>query len=61
MNDSPPADSAPDFPGKPWALRLGAALVAAFVVIVVLALMNRVARPQLETATARGPAVMEKR
>ena len=60
MNDLPPAEPAPDFPGKPWALRLGAALVAAFVVIVVLGLMDRVARPQLETARDRGPAV-EKR
>ena len=60
MNDLPPAEPAPDFPGKPWALRLGAALVAAFVVIVVLGLMDRVARPQLATARDRGPAV-EKR
>ena len=60
MNDTPPAEPAPDFPGKPWALRIGAVLVAAFVVIAVLGLMDRVARPQLETATDRGPAV-EKR
>ena len=61
MNDTPPAEPAPDFPGKPWALRLGAALVAAFAVIVVLGLMDRVARPQLETSTDRGPAAVEKR
>ena len=60
MNRTPPAEAAPDFPGKPWALRLGAALVAAFVVIVVLALMDRAARPQLETAREHGP-VAEKR
>ena len=60
MNDIPPAESAHDFPGKPWALRLGAGLVAAFVVIVVLALMDRAARPQLETAREHGAAV-EKR
>ncbi len=60
MNEKPPAEAAPDFPGKPWALRLGAALVAAFVVIVVLGLMDRAARRQLETATERC-AAMEKR
>ena len=60
MNDTPPAEPAPDFPGKPWALRLGAGLVAAFVVIVVLALMDRAARPQLEKATEHAP-VGEKR
>ena len=61
MNDLPPAEPASDFPGKPWALRLGAALAAAFVVIVVLGLMDRVARPKLEAATDRGPAAVEKR
>ena len=60
MTDIPPAEPTPDFPGKPWALRIGAALAAAFVVIVVLALMDRVARPQLETAKEHGP-VVEKR
>ena len=60
MNRTPPAEAAPDFPGKPWALRLGAALVAAFVVIVVLALMDREARPHFETAREHGP-VGEKR
>ena len=60
MNRPPPAEAAPDFPGKPWALQLGAALVAAFVVIVVLALMDREARPQLETAREHG-SVAEKR
>ena len=60
MNDTPPAEPAPDFPGKPWALRLGAALVAAFVVIVVLALTDRAARPQLETVREHDP-VAEKR
>ena len=57
MNDTPPAEPAPDFPGKPWALRLGAGLVAAFVVIVVLGLMDRAARPQLETAMEHAPVV----
>ena len=60
MNDLPPADSAPAFPGKTWALRLGALLVAAFVVSVVLAFMDRVARPNLEAAQDRGPSA-EKR
>ena len=60
MNDTPPADSAPDFLGKPWALRLGAALVAVFVVIAVLGLMDRAARAQLETASEHVP-VVEKR
>ena len=55
MNETPPSESAPDFPGKPWALRLGAMLVAAFVVIVVLAFMDREARPNLEAARDRGP------
>ena len=55
MNDTPPAEPTPDFPGKPWALRLGAMLVAAFVVIVVLAFLDREARPNLEAAKDRGP------
>ena len=55
MNDTPPAESAADFPGKPWALRLGAILVAAFVLIVVLAFMDRAAGSNLEAAKDRGP------
>ncbi len=55
MNETPPPESASDFPGRPWALRLGAMLVAAFVVIVVLAFMDREARPNLEAARDRGP------
>ena len=55
MNETPPPEFAPDFPGRPWALRLGAMLVAAFVVIVVLAFMDREARPNLEAARDRGP------
>ncbi len=57
MNETQPAESAPDFSGKPWALRLGAMLVAAFVVIVLLAFMDREARPNLEAAQDRGPVV----
>ena len=60
MNDTPPAESASDFPGKPWALRLGAALVVAFALIVLLAFMDREARPNLEAAKDRG-AVAGKR
>ena len=60
MNETPPAESAPDFPGKPWALRLGAALVAAFVVIVLLALVERAARPTLEAAKDRGPVAVKR-
>lgn len=60
MNDTPPAESAPDFPGKPWVLRLGALLVAAFVVIVLLAFMDHAALSKLEAAKDRGP-VAEKR
>ena len=60
MNDTPPAEPIPDFPGPPWALRLGAALVAACVVIVVLAFIDREARPQLETARAHGPVVKKR-
>lgn len=60
MNDTPPAESAPDFPGKPWALRLGAMLVAAFAAIVLLALMDREARPHLEAAADRGPVAAQR-
>lgn len=60
MNELPPVESAPAFPGKPWALRLGAALVAVFVLIVVLAVMDRAARSNLEAAQDRDP-VVEKR
>ena len=60
MNETPPAESAPDFPGKPWALRLGAALVAAFVLIVLLAFMDREARSNLETAKDRGPVAVKR-
>ena len=60
MNETPPAESAPDFPGKPWALRLGAALVGAFALIVVLALMDRVARTNLESAKDHGPAAVKR-
>ena len=60
MNETPPPEPAPAFPGKPWALRLGAALVAAFVLIVLLAFVDREARPNLEAAKDRG-AVAGKR
>ena len=53
MNEMPPAESAPDFPGKAWALRLGAMLVAAFVLVVLLAFVDREARSNLETAKDR--------
>ena len=60
MNDTPPAESAPDFPGKPWALRLGAMLVAAFIMIVLLAFMDRAARANLEAARDRGPVAVKR-
>ena len=60
MNEMPPAESAPDFPGKPWALRLGAMLVAAFVLTVALAFMDRAARTKLEAANDLG-SVAKKR
>lgn len=60
MNDTPPAESAPDFPGKPWALRLGAMLVAVFAMIVLLAFMDRAARSNLEVAKDRGPVAVKR-
>ena len=60
MNETPPAESAPDFPGKPWALRLGAGLVAAFALIVLLALVDRAARPSLEAAKDSGPLAVKR-
>ena len=57
MNDLPPTKPAPAFPGQPWALRLGAALVAAFVLIALLAFVDREARTHLEAAQDRGPVV----
>ena len=60
MNETPPAQSASDLPGKPWALRLGAALIAAFALIVLLALVDRAARPNLEAARDRGPVAAKR-
>ena len=60
MNETPPAASAPDFPGKPWALRLGAMLVAAFAMIVLLAFMDRAARSNLEVVKDRGPVARDR-
>ena len=60
MNETPPVESATDFPGKPWALRLGAALVAAFMLIVLLALVDHAARPNLEAAKDRGPVAVKR-
>ena len=60
MDETPPAEPAPDFPGKPWALRLGAMLIAAYVLTVLLALMDREARPHLEAAMDRGPVAAQR-
>ena len=60
MNETPLAESVPDFPGKPWAMRLGAMLVAAFVLIVLLAFMDRAARTNLEAAKDRGPVAVKR-
>ena len=60
MHDTPPAESAPDFSGKPWALRLGAGLGAAFALTVAFALFDGTRRTSLEAAaelTAVGDAV----
>ena len=60
MNEMPPAESAADFPGKTWALRLGAMLVAAFVLIVLLAFIDRAGRPELEAAKGRDPVAEQR-
>ena len=57
MNETPSVESDPDVPGKMWALRIGAGLIGAFVLIVLMALMDREARPKLETARDLGPVV----
>jgi hypothetical protein len=51
MNQPPPAEVT----AMPLAVWLGAALVAAFVLIAVLALIDREARPRLEAARDLGP------
>jgi hypothetical protein len=57
MNPPPPAE----ITAQPVAMRLGAALVAAFALAVVLALLDREARPRLETARDRGPVARSQR
>jgi len=56
--NQPPANDAPnEVTGMPAAVRIGAALVAAFALITVLALIDREARPRLEAVQELGRPV----
>ena len=60
MNEMPDAEPTGDFATQPAALWLGAALIGAFALIVLLAFTDRAARSNLETARDRGPVVRQR-
>ena len=56
MNETPPTDLPAEIIGRKFAQRLAAALIAAFVLIVVCAFIDRANRPHLENAKPQAPA-----
>lgn len=56
MNKTPPTLPPTEIVGRKFAQRLAAGLIAAFVLIVVCAFIDRANRTHLETAEPQGPA-----
>jgi hypothetical protein len=56
MNENPPTEPPAEIVGFKFAQRLAAALIAAFVLIVVCAFIDRANRAQLESAKPQAPA-----
>ena len=60
MDQTPPLEPTAVITAQPFAMRLAAALIAAFVLIVVLAFVDRAGRSQLETSEDRGPVARQR-